>query len=178
MTEGNKYADEYIERCFQVWYSSNQPSMALLQRSIPESPDGRIPATITLSQFRDEHGWDERADGLTALAVKENDKLLINNKAEMLREMAQDAHEMRTTAKAHILENGFDNSSSAVTAYFKASEEERLVRGVSEMLLKVSNMASENLLLRANKLLKRKNEAVDGEIVEDSDADGSSPAPE
>ena len=46
MTQGQtsvrEFTDDYIERCFEVWYSMNQPTnMQILQDAIPETPEGR-----------------------------------------------------------------------------------------------------------------------------------------
>jgi hypothetical protein len=167
----NEYGDEYLERCFTTWFTLNQPnSMERLQEAIPESPTGKKPSITLLKQVKETHGWIERADALTALAVQKNDEVLVNTKAEMLKRQAEDDYAIAMKAKEHILENGFDTSSSAVSAYFKAVEDERTARGVSQMMVEVSKLTPENLEKRALELLRRSNEAVDA-VVEDMDAD-------
>jgi hypothetical protein len=155
--ETKTYSDEYIEQCFQCWYAMGQPTnITLLQESIPESPEGKKPGLPLLRQFRDTHGWVERADGLNALAV---------GKAEVGK-----------SAKEHLLANGFDTSASAVNALKWAQEEERTVRGVSEMMVKISKMTPEELMKEAAKLLKRNSEVVDGETEEyATDLDSTAP---
>ena len=173
-----QYSDDYIETAFTVWYSMGQPTnFDKYQDALPISPNGDKPSKPMLKQFRDNFGWHERADGLTALAVQKNEDLLVNNKAEMLRQMAQDASEIRKKAMAQIMESGFDTSASAVNAYFKASEEERTVRGVSDMVIKISKMSNDEILARRTKLLSRRNEALDGEVLEDTDANTNSDTP-
>ena len=169
----NTFSDAYLENCFVVWFSMGQQSnLELIHEAIPEAPNGEKPSKTTLVRIRDTYGWRERADALTALATQKNDALLVNNKAEMLRELAQEAKEIREKAKAQMMQDGFDTSASAVNAYFKASEQEMTVRGVSEMVIKISKMSNEELESRRIKLLRRQNELVEGEIIDSESIQG------
>lgn len=172
------YTDEYKEICFTTWYSMRQPTnMDRLRDAIPETIDGRKPTSVFLRKWRDECGWNERADALNALAVQKVEEQLINQKADMLRRQAAQAYEIAQKAREHLLENGFDTSASAVNALFKATEEERIVRGVSDMMVRISKMSPEELMKEAAKLLKRNSEVIDG-VVEEEDADESIPTAE
>ena len=171
MTQGQtsvrEFTDDYIERCFEVWYSMNQPTnMQILQDAIPETPEGRKPGIQMLRQLRDTYGWNERADVLNAKAIEVVEHQLIDQKATMLKRQAEQALQIANLARDHLVENGFDTSSSAVSALFKATEEERIVRGVSEMMIKISKMSPEELMQEAAKLLKRNSEVIEGETVD------------
>jgi hypothetical protein len=68
-----------------------------------------------------------------------------------------------------------------VSAYFKAVEDERIVRGVSEFMVKISKMPSEEIIKEAAKLLKRNSEVIDlvaeemaAEEVDSADISGDS----
>ncbi len=168
-----EFSDEYIERCFEVWYSMNQPSnMQLLQEALPESPEGKKPGKALLRQIRDNYGWQERADSLNALAIQKVETQLVNQKSNMLKHQAEQAFQIATLARDHLLENGFDTSASAVSALFRATEEERTVRGISEFLIKISKLSDEDVMKEAAKLLKRNSEAIEGEVISD-DADNN-----
>lgn len=172
------YTDEYIDRCFQIWYGLNQPTnMDILLEKIPETPEGKKPYKTTLTKFMQDYGWRERADAMDAKAVAIVEDKLITQKAEMLKRQAETAFEVAEKAKAHILSEGFDTSASAVAALKWAGEEERTVRGISGMLIKISKMTPEELEQKAMKLLRRQNESIEGEVI-DSESDGGESADE
>ena len=182
MTQGQtsvrEFTDDYIERCFEVWYSMNQPTnMQILQDAIPETPEGRKPGIQMLRQLRDTYGWNERADVLNAKAIEVVEHQLIDQKATMLKRQAEQALQIANLARDHLIDKGFDTSSSAVSALFKATEEERTVRGISEFLMKISRMDSDGVMSEAIKLLKRNSEVIEGEeITEDvTDSDTETP---
>ena len=175
MTQGqsnNKsFTDEYVERCFSIWYSLNQPiNLLLLQEAIPESPEGKKPSTALLRQYVRNYGWIERADALNAKAIEKVEHQLVDMKADMLKRQAESAFKIAKLAENYLLENGFDTAASAVNAIKWAQEEERTVRGVSEMMIKISKMSPDELMQEAAKLLKRNSEVIDivpEEIEED-----------
>jgi len=165
------YTDEYIDRLFQAWYSLNQPSdMERVITLVGVDGDGKTPEKSTVKQWAKEYGWQERADGMTALAVQKAEDMLITQKAEMLKRQAMDAFEVAVKAKEHIIVNGFDTTSSAVAALKWATEEERTARGVSEMMIRVSKMSKEELEARAIKLLQRTNDVIDAEEVDSANS--------
>lgn len=167
------FSEAYIETCFTTWYGMNQPTnLNILRQALPESPDKRVPATSTLRDWIETYGWKERADALTAKAIEVAEHSIVERKADLLRRQFEDALEVGQAARDHILAFGFDTTSSAVSALKWASEEQRTVMGVSEMLLKISKMSPEDLQARAEKLLKRKVESVDGEVVDSESTQG------
>jgi hypothetical protein len=168
-TVTKKFSEDYINTCFTVWYSLGQPvNMSLVIDKIPESPDGNKPTKLTLSKFKMDYGWVERADVLNAKAVEIVEHQMVDQKAVLLKKQMEDALAVNEVAKNYILDNGFDSSASAVNAFFKSAEEVRTVVGVSAMLTKISKMSEEELRARAEKLLQRKN-SVEGEIMAEED---------
>lgn len=161
--------DNYWEEAFQVWYASGQPKAAVkIREIIPNDEDGNKPTVTNINNAITVYGWHERADVLNTKAIEQNEMILVNQKADMLRRQAENALEIANKAKQYIVEGGFDSSASAVTAYFKATDEERTVRGVSDMLIRVSKYSPEELMERAAQLLRRK-DSSEGEIIEDED---------
>lgn len=178
MTQGqnsNKaFTDEYIEQCFTTWFSLNQPSnLEILQENIPESPEGKKPGLALLRQYKNTYGWVERADALNAKAIEKVEHQLIDMKSDMLKRQAESAYKIAKLAENYLLENGFDTAASAVNAIKWAQEEERTVRGVSEMMIKISKMTPDELMAEAAKLLKRNSEVIDI-VPEEMDADNDS----
>jgi len=177
-TTTKNFSDDYIEQCFQIWYSmGTPPSIQRLWEALPENAEGRKPGVALLRTIRDTYGWVERSDALNARAIAKVEEQLVNQKSEMLKRQAQSAFEIGEMAKEHLLRDGFDTSASAVNALKWAQEEERTVRGVSEMMIKISKMSPEELMQEAAKLLKRNSEVIEGETLEEENANNSiSPA--
>lgn len=181
MTQGQNtpkaFTEEYIEQCFNVWYSLNQPNnLELLQENLPENPDGKKPGVALLRQYKNNHGWIERADALNAKAIEKVEHHLIDMKSDMLKRQAESAFKIAKLAEDYLIENGFDTAASAVSALKWAQEEERTVRGVSDMMIKISKMTPDELMAEAAKLLKRNSEVIDvpAEEIEDADNDSDS----
>ena len=173
-TQNKVYSDEYIEQCFEIWYSMNQISnLVVLQDHLPENTDGRKPSIAHLRQMRETYGWIERADALNAKAIEKVEHHLIDMKSDMLKRQAESAFKIAKIAEDYLIENGFDTAASAVSAIKWAQEEERTVRGVSEMMIKISKMTPDELMQEAAKLLKRNSQVIDI-IPEEMDADNDS----
>jgi len=164
MTSGETkaYSVSYIEQCFETWFSLGETTnFLLLQDRLPENSSGRKPSIALLRSMKESSGWVERADALNAKAIEKVEHQLIDQRADMLSRQAKDDYDIALKAREHILESGFDTSASAVSAYFKAVEDERIVRGVSEFMVKISKMPSEEIIKEAAKLLKRNSEVID-----------------
>jgi hypothetical protein len=172
-TSVKDFSEDYIEQCFTIWYSLGQTtSMTVLQDAIPEV-EGKKPSTTKLRSFRDGYGWVERADGLNAKAIEKTEVALVDKRAEMFLRQIETALAVGEKAREQILLDGFDSSASAVNALKWAQEEERTVRGVSEMMVKISKMSPEELMKEAAKLLKRSSEAVIDVEAEELNAEQS-----
>ena len=173
-TQSKLYTDEYIEQCFEIWYSLNQISnLVVLQDHLPENTEGRKPSIAHLRQMREHYGWIERADALNAKAIEKVEHQLIDMKSDMLKRQAESAFKIAKIAEDYLIENGFDTAASAVSAIKWAQEEERTVRGVSEMMIKISKMTPDELIQEAAKLLKRNSQVINI-IPEELDAEQSS----
>lgn len=165
--------EAYIETIFQTWYSNNRPSSGKLQEILPEPK----PTQATLSTWREVYGWDTRADDLDAQAISKVEPELVEARAAMFRQQLKEAKEIKSIALDHIRSHGFDNSSSATNALFKALELESKVAGAAEAIERISKMTPEQLQARVVKLLRRKNEAneIEGELVEQDAETDSTP---
>ena len=138
----------------------------LLQDMLPEMAEGGKPGVAAIKHAHELYTWEARADDLDAKAIQKVESDLVELRATMFRRQAQEAFEIAQKAKTKILADGFDSSASAVSAYFKAAELERISKGAAELILRINKMTPEELIERASKLIKRKNEAIDAVVTE------------
>lgn len=150
------YTPLYQEMCFQAWYASGRPNnYDAILKSLPKDEHGRIPDRHTVSSWRDELGWDVRADDLDAKAnaIVEND--LINSRVLMLKEQAARGRELQVMGLNHLREMGFDSSSSAVQAVIRGADLEKSAKGISDTLVQMLKMDDNQLTGEVQKLLER-----------------------
>jgi hypothetical protein len=153
------YSDDYKEKCFQTWYASGRPTSAARTLDIlPEDEFGRKPVRSLVEVWRKDLMWDARADDLDSKAIAIAEDALIMQKAEMLKRQAERAGKLAEKAFDELVTEGFDSSAAAVNAYFRATEEERMTRGISDMIVKMSKMNDADLADTVLDLLRRANE--------------------
>jgi hypothetical protein len=157
MTHIVAYDENYIEQMFYFWYNSGRlPATKLIE--LPECPKdqfGRIPVRRIIEAWVNEKGWRERADVLDAQAETQINDELVALKVSMLRKQAAQAAEVRQRAFDYILDIGFDSSASAVSAFLKAAEMERLTLGISKTIQKLSEMDDDEVLQTVKELAER-----------------------
>ena len=165
------FTDAYKEKCFIAFYVAGRPKTSnLILDIIPAFDDGTKPSREIILKWKDELGWDFRADELDAKAIELVDEHLIQQRSELLKKQANEARQIAEAALLHLLGTegkGFDSSSSAVQAYFRAAEQERVSIGLSEALLKLGKMTEEELQKTVRDLLERAdaaNQIIDGMI--------------
>lgn len=168
MSDGKfaEYTEEYKQICFQTWYSAGRPSATTrIREIIPEDMYGRKPVTSMIDAWRKDMMWDFRADELDAKALAIVDDDLVMQKVEMLRRQAERARTISERAMESLLTDGFDSSASAVNAYFRGTEEERLTRGIGDMIVKMSKMSDADL---KDEIIKRLQRAAENDQIIDS----------
>lgn len=139
------YSDTYIEKCFVAWYSAGCPSIRKFAEMAPPDENGRKPMWLTVSNWMTEGDWWQRRDVLDARAANQIEDELVSLKVNMLKEQAAAFRAVRQKAFEHVLENGFDSSASAVAAFIKSAQEERVVLGVSKTIQRLAEMDDEEL---------------------------------
>ena len=163
------YDQDYINACFNTWYMSFRPSApTAIRKLLPAHPSGRLPSVAQIKRWVIAGAWDSRADELDTRVKEKNDKLLINAKAQMLREHTEMAKQVSDKALAHILEEGFDSSASAVQAFYRGLEEQRKTQGFSDLLEKLDKMTNNDVEREIIALLTR---ASENDQVVDVDAE-------
>lgn len=169
------YTHTYIEQCFTVWYAAGHPSRNnQIMEILPKDEYGRIPTSKMITSWRDEYGWDIRADELDAKAQALVDDELVNQRVLMLKEQASRARELQKMGIEHLRDEGFDSSSSAVAAVIKGAELERESKGLSTQIVKMFKLDDEKLISETQRLLERLNvptDVIDVEEVPDEKED-------
>jgi hypothetical protein len=160
-----------MEQCFSIWITNGRPGGYALWDLLPEE-EGRKPGYSTLDRWRKIYGWEIRADEIDSKAIQIQDDYLATRKADILRQQAENAMKIADKAMSHLVSGTFDSSSSAVAAYFKATEEVRMAIGVSDLIVKLSKMSDDELQDEIRKQLNRASES--GQIVEAEEVDTES----
>ena len=150
------YTDSYKEACFQAWYAAGKPTLVKdLLEALPEDEHGRKPHQDVVRRWRNADNWDIRADGLDARVNRQIEDTLVSQKVEMLKKQAQRARQLQEDGMEYLAENGFDSSSSALTAIFKGADLERSSLGLSDAILKLAQMNNDELMAETQKMLQR-----------------------
>lgn len=166
------YTDAYIEKCFAAWYSAGCLSIRKFLEIIPEDELGRKPGLTNLSYWFDEGGWWIRKDELDARASVQMDDELVSQKVMMLKEQSATYRQIRKKAAEHLLENPFDSSAAAVSALVKASQEERIVRGISKTIQRLAELGDDELMKEIKQLAERAGaDVIDVDEVPEEDAE-------
>lgn len=167
------YTSHYQETCFEVWYSSGRPKFTILLENIPVDEYGRKPQIFVLRSWRDDLGWDIRADELDAKVSVAADNDLVRQRVLMLKEQAAKARQLQKLGMEYLEEEGFDSAASAVSAIIKGANLERAARGVSEFMEKMIQMDDKSLTTEVQALLERANippDVIDvSEVVSDEE---------
>jgi hypothetical protein len=166
------YDQNYIRQCFDIWYLNGRPTFpAKLRELVPvHESTGRKPSKIQLRRWMIDGAWDMWADDLDARANAILDDDLVSKKADMLRQHQKDAEIIAKKALEAINDNGFDTSSAAVTAYFKATEEQRKTAGFSDLLEKLDKMTNndvERAIIEKFNRIKENDQIIDVGEAED-----------
>lgn len=122
---------------------------------------GRVPGIEILKNFASEHGWRARKDALEAEASAQMDIILVEETVSMWKQHAEAAREVALKALDYIRQEGFDSSSSAISAIKWAQEEERKTRGADAFITTIKNKSSQDLLEAVRELMERSAETED-----------------
>lgn len=168
------YGEDYIEQMFVFWYSSGRisPSKLIELEDCPKDKFGRIPVRRIVEAWLNERGWRERADVLDARAATQIEDELVALKVNALRKQAAQANEVRQKAFDHLMNNEFDSSASAVSAFLKSAELERITLGISKTIAKLAEMDDDEVLQTVKELAERASSTIiDADETIDEDAE-------
>lgn len=149
------YSEEYKNQVFAIWYLHGHTKIGSLLDFIEPDDRGRTPNPTTIQKWREQGGWDARSQQLDIEVQQKTDRELVSLRMEMMKRHAKKAEEIQEMSFAYLQETGFDSSASAVSALFKAFDEEKKSRGMEIALTQVFTMNDENLQKTMNRLLGR-----------------------
>lgn len=172
---GRQYNDEfpqdYIENVFSVWELYNHPGNNKLYDLIDPYEDGRKPSSATISRWKSDYAWESRAEQIQTKVQEQTDRELVQVRMEMMKRHAERAKAIGDKAWEYLDSVGFDSSASAVSAAFKAFEEEKKSTGMGIALTQVFSMSDEDLQKAMNRLLLRAEGLSEVEILEGEQED-------
>lgn len=179
-----RFEDTYRETCFNIWVSQGAPdSPQKVLDIIPANDNGDKPDVSTIRRWFDQD-WKLRADNINSRALEIADEDLIQRKAEMLKEQAERGKKMQIMGVEHLEKEGFDSSSSAVSAILGGAKLERESRGIGDLIVRMSQMSNSELqqeiIRKLKDLQEDKENTVDAEVGEvdtksDRQAEADSP---
>ena len=132
---------------------------------MPTDEQGRTVELNTLKHWLTDDGWYQWKDDIdAALSVKIEDELLAR-KVMLIKEQLQQNRVIRNTAFEDITEKPFDSSASAVSAFFKASAEERALMQIEKVIEDLAKTETTDLQKQFRELAER---AGASEIIEEA----------
>jgi hypothetical protein len=167
------FSHAYKEQVYAVWYSQGRPSANRLHALIQPDEGGDVPEPNTIVKWRTLEGWDDRADTTDIKISEKTDRQLVVMRMNMMRRHAEKAENIQQKAYEQIMDAGFDSSASAVSALFKAFDEEKKSRGMETALIKVFDMsdteldkAMTRLMVKVSGIESEEESAEDGDVID------------
>lgn len=149
------FTPTYIEKAFATWELHNHPTIGVLIDLLEEDENGRKPEPVTIGSWKIKYGWDNRSSTILAETQKQTDRQLVQVRMDMMKRHAELAKDVEDEAWQYLKETGFDSSASAVSALFKAIDEEKKSTGMGIALAQVFTMSDEDLQKQMNRLIMR-----------------------
>ena len=152
-----QFSDAYKINCRAIWYANGCPSpQKLIDLNIlPLDERGQAPGASSLRHWVEEEGWHQWKDALNAeLSMRTEDELL-NDKVALIKEQLAQNNEIRNKAFQDIKEKPFDSSAAAVSAFFKASAEERGLMQIQKVIEDLAKLQTPDLQQRFRELAER-----------------------
>lgn len=162
------YSDAYKIQCRAIWYDNGCPPLKKFHemKILPPNEHGITVEVNTLKHWMYDEDWWEWKDAQDAeLSIRVEDELL-NRKVELIKEQLNQVREVRNEAYQSIKKVGFDSSASAVSAFFKASAEERGLMQIEKVIEDLAKLQTNDLQRQFRELAERAG-ASDIEIVEE-----------
>ena len=173
-----KYTDTYRDACFYAWYKAGRPSLNTgtpVLKLMPTDEDGNKPDAPTIRRWREDDGWEMRADALDAEVTIQLDNDAIQNRIAKLRELAENGNMLKNKGLKYLEESDSpfkDNPSAAVRAIVAGTEMEFKYSGQADILSTIPQMSNKQLDAAMRKLLgKNDNEIIDAEAEETTSED-------
>ena len=130
---GNKYSKPFLQKLFYLWYELEQPSGAEFFDFL--SPEDRFDIEtgkhLNKSWLQNQiSNWQPSAYEMDQQVFDQLKQKAVGDRVELLQRQIPEFQELQEMSLNFLREKGMGSSRNAITAYFKAAEQERLARGV------------------------------------------------
>lgn len=152
-----------------VWYANGCPSIKKLEemKLVPADEQGKVANYHQITHWFDDEQWTQWRDVMNAELSVQIEKRLMTERMKLVKEQLDQSGKIRRKAYAEIEEHGFDSSASAVSAFFKASEEERGLMQIDKMIAELAEKDTAEIQREFKELAERAGlTMVEGEIKE------------
>lgn len=160
------YTDSYKEKVFFLWHEGGRKISPRFVNSLPMAENGFRPGFKTVEQWRDSHGWIERADALDAEISSRFQTEAVNKRIKMYEEHIEVSNSLISRGKQFLENNPIDEMPDALKAISLGIEIQKASVGQIEMGQKILQMSNTQLLNEITKLLGAPEVSNDDEIVD------------
>jgi prophage DNA circulation protein len=119
-----------------------------------------------------ESEWHQWRDAMNAELSTKTETELLNRKIEIIKEQLNQTRVVRNQAYAAIKDGKFDTSAAAVSAFFRASQEERGLMQIEKVIEDLAKLQTNDLQTQFRELAERAGATVIDaeEKIEDQEA--------
>ena len=153
MTDGRKratreagFAKEIHDQAFALWYKLGRPPykdvIAIMQTELHMD---RLPKPATLIYWNNQEGWDERADDMDGKIQLSTDKVIIKQRQDIIKKLADVGNELVEMGMAYLRKEGIENSADAIRAIGKGAELEDKLLGWAAYYAEISKGSEADL---------------------------------
>lgn len=147
-----KFADNYREVVFALWYEGGKNIGNNLIDAIPEE-NGEKPAISTIIKWRDMYGWLERAELLDVEVSRNITDEIVSKRIEMYEKHSVVAGELVEKGIKFLRDNPIDSSSDALKAIALGVDIERASIGQADVGRRILKMSDEQLTKELSRLV-------------------------
>jgi len=162
------FTEAYKESCFVAWYTAGCPtSIKATMVILPTNPSGPQPKPSTITAWKEDMGWSQRADIYNARAAQELESELVEQRKNMLRRHAEEGAKLQDLGMKFLeTGTGIESDSTAVRAVLEGAVLERTSLGLSEALTRIMKMSDDQLVTEVQNILKNARQGRDDKVID------------
>lgn len=153
MTDGRKaktretsFSAEVHEQVFALWYKLGRPTYKELVDVLKnELHQERVPKVQTLAYWHLTEEWEERAEELDGKIQLSTDKVIIKQRQDIIKKLADVGNELVEMGMAFLRKEGIENSADAIRAIGKGAELEDKLLGWAAYYAEISKGSEADL---------------------------------
>jgi hypothetical protein len=165
MTAERDYGQEVHEQAFYLWFKLNKPDMKVVAKALGQMM-GKVPSIHTLTFWKRVDNWDEHADTLEGVADNAMDKIVVQQRAELIKRQADVGQELIDMGMGYLKEHGIDNSADAIRAIGKGAELQEKELGWAAIFAELANASQDDLDRKLRKFMTDEVETVEGKVID------------